>query len=43
MQQRAKEKGVKLPDMPAERGQGVRPGNMRPGGGMGPGGGGSGR
>jgi hypothetical protein len=37
MQERAKEKGVTLPDEPPARGPG--PG-MRPGGGMGPGGGG---
>lgn len=39
MQDRAREKGVKLPDMPPERGHGMGPG----GGGMGPGGGGPGR
>jgi len=44
MQQRAKERGVTLPDEPPARGQGMRPG-MGPGmgqgmgGGMGPGGG----
>ena len=45
MQERAKEKGVTIPDEPMMRPGGMGPGGMRPGGGMGPGGGamGSGR
>jgi len=48
MEERAKERGITLPDVPPQRGQGMRPGNgmgggMSPGngmgGGMGPGGG----
>lgn len=38
MQERAKAKGLTLPDAPPARGGGMGPG-MRPGGGMGPGGG----
>ena len=35
MQERAKEKGVTLPDMPENKGRGMGPGGMGPGGGRG--------